>query len=201
MNKETVIRRVFKPGVFLLCLIPLAVIVERALFGGLGANPVEAVNRFLGDWALRILLVTLTITPLVHLGGWPVLVRFRRMVGLFAFFYAVLHVSNYVIADQFFNWGDIWADIVKRNYITVGMGVIIILTALAVTSPKAMIKKMGATRWRKLHRLAYIAGIGGVFHYWMMIKADLLLPQIHAAILAVLLGYRLYRSKIKTRSL
>ena len=198
MNKETVIRRVFKPGVFLLCLIPLAVIVERALFGGLGANPVEAVNRFLGDWALRILLVTLTITPLVHLGGWPVLVRFRRMVGLFAFFYAVLHVSNYVIADQFFNWADIWADIVKRVFITLGMATYLVLLALAVTSPKAAVKKMGAKRWRLLHRGAYFAGIGGVIHFWMMVKADLTQPIIHATILGLLLGYRLIKRQKKT---
>jgi len=201
MTKEKMIRRLFKPGVFLLCLLPLAVIFERAAVGGLGANPIETVNRFLGDWALRMLLVTLAVTPLVHIGGWPVLVRFRRMLGLFAFFYAVLHVANYVVADQFFNWADIWADIVKRNYITVGMVVISILTVLAATSPKAMIKKLGAKRWRKLHRLVYVAGIGGVFHYWMMVKADLLLPQIHAAILAVLLGYRLYRKTLLARSL
>jgi len=193
MNKQKLISRVYKPGIFLLCLIPLVMIGERIIFGGLGANPVETINRFFGDWALRMLLVTLTITPLVHLGGWPVLVRFRRMLGLFAFFYAFLHVANYVVADQFFNWADIWADIVKRNFITIGMGVFVILTALAVTSPKAMIKKLGGKRWRKLHRLVYIAGIGGVFHYWMMIKADFLLPGIHAAVLAALLGYRLYR--------
>ena len=117
------------------------------------------------------------------------------MIGLFAFAYAFLHLANYVIADQFFNWTDIWADIIKRAYITVGMATFIILLVLAITSPKAAIKRLGPKRWRLLHRSVYIAAIGAVFHYWMMVKADLTQPIIHAAILAILLGYRAVKFK------
>ncbi|NQU57753.1 MAG: sulfoxide reductase heme-binding subunit YedZ [Rhodospirillales bacterium] len=201
MTKQDTIRWVGKPIVFLLCLVPLMVIVWRIINGdvgtGLNANPVETVNRYLGDWALRFILITLSITPLVKLSNWTTPVRFRRMLGLFAFAYATLHLSNYVIADQFFNWSDIWADIVKRVFITVGMATFVILAALAVTSPKAMVKKMGAKRWRMLHRSVYVAALGGVFHYWMMVKADLIGPIIHAAILGLLLGYRLLKSRNK----
>jgi len=201
MNKQTTIRWVAKPIVFTLALIPLAWIVWRIVTGdvgtGLNANPVETVNRYLGDWALRFILITLCITPLVKIFNWTTAIRFRRMLGLFAFFYATLHLSNYIIADQFFNWTDIWADIVKRVYITIGMATFAVLLALAVTSPKAAIRKMGAKRWRLLHRSIYVAALGGVFHYWMMVKADLSGPIIHAAILAILLGYRLMKARNK----
>ncbi len=201
MTKEFKIRWVAKPLVFALALAPLALIIWRVVTGdlgaGLNANPVETVNRFLGDWALRFLLIALTITPLVKITGWSTPIRFRRMIGLFAFTYAFLHVANYVVADQFFNWADIWADIVKRKFITVGMITFIVLATLAVTSPKAAVKKLGAKRWRALHRGIYIAGIGAVVHYWMMVKADLSQPMIHAGILAVLLGYRLFKSRQK----
>jgi len=202
MTKQDTITWVAKPLVFVLCLVPLAWIAWRIINGdvgtGLNANPVETVNRYLGDWALRFILITLTITPLVQLSKWTTPVRFRRMLGLFAFAYATLHLANYVVADQFFNWADIWADIVKRVFITVGMATFVILAALAVTSPKAMIKKLGAKRWRMLHRGVYVAGLGGVFHYWMMVKADLSGPIIHATILALLLGYRLIRARKKS---
>ncbi len=201
MTKQQTITWVAKPIVFVLCLVPLAWIAWRIINGdvgtGLNANPVETVNRYLGDWALRFILITLTITPLVQLSKWTTPVRFRRMLGLFAFAYASLHLANYVVADQFFNWADIWADIVKRVFITVGMATFVILAALAVTSPKAMIKKLGGKRWRMLHRGVYVAGLGGVFHYWMMVKADLSGPIIHAAILALLLGYRLIKARKK----
>ncbi len=193
--------RTLKPIVFALCLVPLAWLVWLAGSGGLGANPIEAVNRYLGDWALRFLLIALTVTPLRDVTGWAGWVRLRRMLGLFAFAYAFLHVSSYVGLDQFFAWPEIWADIVKRRYITVGLLVFTILAVLAATSPKSMVKRLGGRRWKKLHTLAYIAGIGAVFHYFMMIKADLLLPSIHAAILAALLGWRLAgRLKRRTRS-
>jgi len=194
LNKETKVSFVAKPLVFAAALLPLAWIVWRALVAGdLGANPVETVNRHFGDWALRFLILSLAVSPLVHWTGQATLVRFRRMIGLFAFFYATLHIANYVVADQFFNWTDIWADIVKRRYITVGMIVFALLTPLALTSTKGMIKRLGAKRWRALHRIVYIAAIGGVFHYWMMIKADFTQPALHALVLGLLLGHRLYR--------
>ncbi len=183
--------RTLKPAVFALCLTPLAWLVWQAAAGGLGANPIEAVNRFLGDWALRFLLITLSVTPLRDATGWAGWVRLRRMLGLFAFAYAFLHVASYVGLDQFFAWPEIWADIVKRRYITVGLLVFTALAVLAATSPKAIIKRLGGRRWKKLHTLAYMAGVGAVFHYFMMIKADLLLPSVHAAVLAALLGWRL----------
>ena len=207
MTNDYIIRKVAKPIVFIASLLPLAWIIWMVVLGdvgiGLNANPVEMVNRYLGDWALRFILITLCITPIAMITGWSAPIRFRRMIGLFAFAYAFLHVANYVIADQFFNWTDIWADILKRTYITVGMATFVILLALAITSPKAAIKKLGAKRWRMIHRSIYVAGIGAVFHYWMMIKADLTQPIIHAMILATLLGYRLVKfqrkpTKVKT---
>jgi methionine sulfoxide reductase heme-binding subunit len=199
MTKDAKIRWVAKPAIFIASLLPLAWIAWRIinndLGDGLNANPVETVNRYLGDWAIRFILIALTVTPLVKLSGWATAVRFRRMLGLFAFAYASLHIANYIIADQFFNWNDIWADIVKRTYITVGMATFVILFALAVTSPKAAIKRLGAKRWRALHRSIYAAGIGAVVHHWMMVKADLSQPMIHAGILALLLGYRLVKSR------
>ena len=201
MSRSLFIPRVAKPLVFTASLLPLLWIIGKVTLGdvdvGLNANPVEMVNRYLGDWALRFLLITLSIHPFVNITGWATPVRFRRMIGLFAFTYAFLHLANYMIADQSFNWTDIWADIVKRAYITVGMAAFVILLALAVTSPKAAIKRLGTKRWRRLHRGVYIAGIGAVFHYWMMVKADLTQPIIHAAILLLLLGYRVVKFQRK----
>jgi sulfoxide reductase heme-binding subunit YedZ len=202
MSRDLIIRRVAKPLVFTASLLPLVWIIWKVISDdvgvGLNANPVEMVNRYLGDWALRFVLIGLSITPLIKITGWATPVRFRRMIGLFAFTYAFLHLANYMIADQFFNWTDIWADIVKRTYITVGMATFLILLALAITSPKAAIKSLGTKRWRILHRGVYIAGVGAVFHYWMMIKADLTQPIIHAAILFLLLGYRVVKFQQKS---
>ena len=199
MTRETKFRRIVKPAVFVACLGPLVWVMWRAVSGDLGANPVEAVNRFLGDWALRFLLLALAVSPLVHATKTPSLMRFRRMLGLFAFFYAFVHIANYVIADQAYNWADIWADIVKRKFITVGMATFLILTLLAATSTKGMIKRLGGKRWQKLHRIVYLAGIGAVLHYAMMVKADLLEPLVYAGILLVLLGYRV-RQKVSSFS-
>lgn len=184
------IRWVAKPAVFALCLAPLAWLVGQFLAGGLGANPIEATNRFLGDWALRFLLIALAVTPLKDLSGWAAVMRFRRMLGLFAFFYVSLHVASYVVLDQFFAWGEIWSDIVKRRYITVGMIAFVLLIPLAITSTKGMIKRLGGRRWTRLHMLVYGAAVLAVFHFFMMVKADIREPLISAAILAVLLGYR-----------
>ena len=179
-----------KPFIFALCLAPLAWMVWKASAGALGANPVETVNRQLGDWALRFLLITLAVSPLCWLTGRSEPARFRRMLGLFAFAYAALHVVNYLAFEQSFIWADVWADVVKRRYITVGLLALLILIPLAVTSPKAMVKRLGAKRWKKLHRLVYVAAIAAVFHYAMMVKADLREPLIYAAVLALLLGWR-----------
>ena len=177
---------------FALMATPLAWLVFQAFTGGLGANPIEAINRFLGDWALRMLLVVLAATPLKILFGWTWPVRMRRMLGLWSFVYVALHITNYVAIDQFFAWGDIWQDILKRKFITVGMVAFVILTALAATSWNGAIRRMGAKTWKSLHKLVYFAAVMGCLHYIWMVKADLRDPLIHLAILGALLGIRVY---------
>ncbi|WP_414675606.1 sulfite oxidase heme-binding subunit YedZ [Magnetovibrio sp.] len=178
--------------VFVALSVPLAWLAGLALTDGLGANPIEAINRYLGDWALRMVLVALAATPLKILFGWRWPVRLRRMVGLWAFAYVALHIVNYVAIDQFFAWGDIWKDIVKRNFITVGMIAFVILSALAATSWNGAIKRMGAKAWLRLHKLVYAAAALGCLHYIWMVKADLLMPMVHTGVLAALLGVRVY---------
>ena len=172
---------------------PLGWLVVLAMSGGLGANPIEFITRYLGDWALRAVLVALAATPLKIVFGWTWPVRMRRMLGLWAFAYVALHLSNYVGVDQFFDWGAIGTDIIKRNYITVGMAAFAILFALAVTSPKAMVKRLGGKTWRRLHSGVYAAGVLGCVHYFMMVKADTLPPAIHAGVLGALLGVRVWK--------
>ncbi len=185
--------RWFKPLVFVLCLVPLAWLIGRAVTGDLGANPIETIARFLGDWALRFLLIALSVTPARILTGWNAVGRLRRMLGLFAFFYVVLHLSSYIGLDQFFYWMGIWQDIVKRVYITLGMAAVLMLLPLAVTSTDAMAKRLGGRSWRRLHQLVYPAAILGVIHFFMMIKADYTEPVIYAMVLSLLFGVRLYK--------
>ena len=183
-------RRIAKPLLFAVCLAPLAWLVWLGASGGLGANPIEATNRYLGDWALRFLLIALAVTPVREMFGLSGLARFRRMLGLFAFAYVCLHLSSYVGLDQFFDWKAIWADIVKRAYITVGMTAFVLLIPLAITSTKGWVKRLGGRRWQALHRVVYAAGVLGVVHFYMMVKADVREPLAYAGILAVLLGWR-----------
>ncbi len=175
-------------------LSPLLWMAYQALSGGvvsgLGANPIEAINRFLGDWALRFLLITLAMTPLKNLTGKPWPLRLRRMMGLAAFAYAVLHVSSYVMLDQFFDWNAIWGDIIKRRYITVGMIVITLLLPLAITSTAGAAKRLGSKRWKKLHKLVYPAAALGCLHFFWMVKADILEPTIYALVFVVLMVLR-----------
>ena len=178
---------------FVAMAAPLAGLVAIALGGGLGANPIEFITRYLGDWALRAVLVALAATPLKIIFGWTWPVRMRRMLGLWAFAYVSLHLTNYVGVDQFFDFAAIAKDIVKRTYITLGMTAFVILAVLAATSPKAMVKKLGAKTWRRLHTLVYGAGVLGCVHYFMMVKADTLPPAIHAGVLGALLGVRVWR--------
>jgi sulfoxide reductase heme-binding subunit YedZ len=180
-----------KPLVFMICLVPLGLLAYRAFSGGLGANPIEAINRFLGDWALRFLLIALAVTPLRAITGWNALARWRRMLGLFAFTYVVLHFCSFVGLDHFFDWGTIGREIVKRRYITLGMLAVLLLIPLAITSTDAMVRRLGGKRWRALHRLVYVIAPLGVAHHWMMVKKDITEPVVHAAILALLLGWRL----------
>ncbi|MBY0430934.1 MAG: sulfoxide reductase heme-binding subunit YedZ [Rhodospirillales bacterium] len=184
--------RSLKRLVFLLCLVPLPLLVLQFATHRLGANPIEAFTRGLGEWALRFLLLSLCVTPLKSV--LPLVAGWRRMLGLYAFFYACLHMLSYLGLDQAFDAADILADILKRKYMTVGMVALLLLVPLAVTSTKAMIKRLGAVRWRQLHRLTYLAAILAVLHFYLLVKADVREPLLHALILAVLLGWRLVRA-------
>lgn len=176
---------------FFLCLAPVVLLAWNAWNDALGANPIEAITRALGIWTLRLLLITLTISPLRKLMGWHWLLRMRRMLGLYVFFYAVLHLMTYLWLDQFFDWHAIAKDILKRPFITLGMSAFALLVPLAVTSANSMVKRLGGKRWQHLHRTVYAAAIIGVAHYWWLVKLDVTMPVAYAAILAVLLGFRL----------
>jgi len=182
-----------RSGVFLAALAPLAYLLLRGFNGALGANPVEAILRSLGTWTLVLLLVTLSITPLRWLTGWNWLLRLRRMLGLFAFFYAVLHVTAFVWLDHWFEWADIVADVAKRPYLTFGFVAFVLMLPLAATSTNAMVRRLGARRWQRLHRLVYAIGVLGVLHYWFhkLAKNDLAEPMIYAVVLGVLFAVRL----------
>ena len=177
----------------MLCLAPLAWLSLGA-FGlagqGLGTNPVEELLHELGRWALKFLLLTLAVTPLRRLTGWAWLVRFRRMLGLFAYFYALLHFAVYAVLDQGLQAGPILEDILKRPYITLGVAALLLMTPLAVTSTRGMMRRLGK-RWLKLHRLVYLIAILGVWHFYWQVKLDTLQPLVYTAILAVLLAARL----------
>lgn len=175
--------------VFLVCLIPVARLALSAYQGSLGPNPLEFITHATGDWTIRFLLITLAVTPLRQLLKQYWLIQFRRMLGLFAFLYGTLHFTTYLWFDKFFVWRDIWEDIVKRKFITVGFLAFVLMIPLAVTSTKGMIRRLGK-RWMQLHRLIYVSAIAGVIHYVWLVKADLRLPLTYGAILAVLLAYR-----------
>lgn len=175
-----------------MCLLPFLWLLIELTQGRLGANPIEAINRYLGDWALRFLLLTLAVTPARIVLRWNELARYRRMLGLFAFFYVSLHVTNYVAVDQFFDFSEIWVDVTKRLFMTAGMAGFVILLALALTSTDAMQKRLGGRRWRQLHRLVYGAAVLAVTHFYMMVKVDVTEPVIYGSMLTVLLGVRVW---------
>jgi sulfoxide reductase heme-binding subunit YedZ len=185
------LRWIVKPVLFVVCLVPLAGLIWDGINENLGANPVETIRLFTGDWTLRFLLITLAVTPLRRLTGWNAIVRVRRMLGLFAFFYAALHVISYVWLDQFFMWDLIIEDVYKRPYITVGFTAFMLLLPLALTSTNGMVRRLGGKHWQRLHRLVYVIAILGVVHFWWLVKSDIRQPLIYAAVLALLLGYRL----------
>jgi sulfoxide reductase heme-binding subunit YedZ len=180
-----------KAAVWILCLIPAGILAWRAYTGGLGANPIEFITLHTGFWTLVFLLVTLAVTPVRRVTGWNRIIQFRRLLGLFAFFYATLHFLTYVTLDLFFDFGAIAADIVKRPYITVGFTAFVLLIPLAVTSTKGSIRRLGRN-WLRLHRLAYVSATLAVLHfYWKKsAKSDIAEPLIFAAILASLLLFR-----------
>ncbi len=192
--------RFLKVVIFVACLAPLAGLLWK-FFGptpgdmgtwgvGLGANPIEKITHATGDWTLRFLLITLSITPLRKLLHLPALIRFRRMFGLFAFFYACLHFTTYIWLDKFFNLHEMWLDIAKRKFITVGFTAFLLLIPLALTSTAGWIRRLGGKRWQALHRLIYVSATAGVVHYLWLVKADIRKPVVYGAILAILLSYR-----------
>jgi sulfoxide reductase heme-binding subunit YedZ len=179
-----------KPLIFMLCLLPLASIVWQVFFGDLGANPVETITHNTGDWTLRFLLITLAISPFRQWFGLSALPRFRRMLGLYVFFYACCHFLIWFVADHAFDIGDMVEDIIDRPYITFGFSALMLLIPLAITSNNAMIRRLGKT-WKKLHRSVYLIVVLGVLHYLWLVKADYLEPGIYAFIAAILLLQRL----------
>jgi sulfoxide reductase heme-binding subunit YedZ len=189
---EPYFSRIFKPLLFILLLLPILYYAYGIWQDMLGANPLEAVIRGLGDWALRILLLTLLMSPLRRLINWTQALRLRRMLGLYAYFYVVLHLFSYLWFDQFFDWEEIWFDILERPFITIGMAAFVLLIPLAITSTKGMIRRLGKN-WKRLHSLVYLISILAVIHFWWMVKLDVTEPVIYSGILALLLVERLYR--------
>jgi sulfoxide reductase heme-binding subunit YedZ len=185
--------KVLRAVVFALCLVPLARVLVLGWLDRLGANPVEFVTRSSGTWTLVLLLAALAVTPVRRLTAWNWLARIRRMVGLFAFFYACLHLSTYIWLDQWFDWGAIALDVLERPFITAGMATWLVLLALALTSTDGMVRRLGR-RWQRLHRLVYLAGVTAILHYtWHKAGKNLLAePLIYGLVLTVLLGLRLW---------
>ncbi|MBP1777169.1 MAG: yedZ [candidate division NC10 bacterium] len=185
-------RIALKTVAWALCVLPLVVLLDRAFTDGLGANPISYVTNWLGQWTFRLLLVGLALTPLRIVTGlaWPVLLR--RLVGLFTFFYASLHFLVWILIDHFFSWDQMLADLVKRRYITVGMLALSLLVPLAITSTNGMVKRLGGTAWRRLHRLVYLIGILAVLHFLWLAKGFRADAVLYAGILALLLGVRLF---------
>ena len=179
-----------KAAVAALALLPLASLVFRLLAERLGANPIAEVMNRLGFWTLFLLLTTLACTPIKIVSGWNGPLALRRMLGLFTFAYACLHLCVYLILDQGFEWSPIWEDIAKRKFITIGFLGFMLMVPLAVTSTNRMVKRLGFPRWKRLHRLVYVAAVAGIVHFSWRVKADLLVPMIFAGVLALLLGIR-----------
>jgi len=189
MTPEQTMRWLFKPVLFAVCLVPLALFVLDAVTENLSPDPIKDATLFTGDWTLRFLLITLAVTPLRKLTGWTKLVQLRRMLGLYAFFYATLHFLVWFWLDRELVLTDVLADIAKRPYITVGFTAFVLLIPLAVTSNRFSIRKLGR-RWQSLHKLVYVIAVLGVLHFLWLVKADVLEPAIYGVLLLSLLGIR-----------
>jgi sulfoxide reductase heme-binding subunit YedZ len=186
-----------KVALFAACLVPI-LLLARPLWmlatagysPQLTANPIEYITHYTGTWTIRFLLITLSVTPFRKIFNQPKIARYRRMLGLFAFFYVCLHFLTWFVLDKFFSFPEMWADILKRRYITVGMLGFAMLLPLAVTSTAGWVRRLGFMKWQRLHRLIYFAALAGVIHYYWLVKSDVRLPLMYAAILAVLMLYR-----------
>ena len=180
-----------KRVLFLACLAPLAYLIWRAYERDLTANPIEFITHRTGDWTLRFVVLTLAITPLRKIPGFGPLIRFRRMLGLFAFFYGCLHFATWIGLDKFFDWSEMWKDVHKRKFITVGFTGFLLMIPLAVTSTTGWIRRLGGRRWQWLHRAVYLTAIAGVIHYYWLVKSDVRRPLRYAFLVAILLGWRI----------
>jgi sulfoxide reductase heme-binding subunit YedZ len=213
---DRVVRFGLKPVVFLASLWPLVYLVWAALTGNLSANPLEDLTHETGIWTLRFLCITLAITPLRKLTGWNTVIRFRRMTGLYAFFYGTLHLLTYVIADRFagLDFPDgmlalstvrnlaksVGQDIYKRPFITIGFSAWLSMAPLAATSTAGMIRRLGGKRWNRLHRLVYLTATLGVLHYWWLVKADVSRPLTYALVVAILFGARVFLNRVRQQA-
>ena len=212
---QSTIRRVLKPLAFVAALLPFAWLIWAAVTNNLSVNPLSDITLHTGDWTIRFICITLAISPLRQLTGWHWLIRFRRMSGLFAFFYGTTHFLIYVIADRFAGLdfpdgivslttvrnlaASVGEDIYKRPFITIGFLTWLLMVPLALTSTAGWIRRLGGKRWQALHRLVYVAGITGVIHYWWLVKLDIRPPLRYAIIVGVLLGARLIRASLRAR--
>ena len=187
--------------VFLLCLAPLFRLAWRVWNQDVTANPTEFIQHFTGDWALRLIVATLAVTPLRKLLGVPDLIRFRRMIGLFAFFYACLHFLTYLWLDKLFNFPAMLKDVGKRPFITAGFAAFVCLIPLSLTSTAGWIRRLGGKRWRRLHSLVYVTAIAAVAHYYWLVKSDIRQPMLYATLVALLLAWRVVSSAIRSAAL
>lgn len=188
---ERAIRRFIRPAMWLLVVLPAPVLVAQLLLDQLGADPIDKLERLTGEWALRFLLASLAVTPLMRFTGWGWLVAQRRFLGLAAFFWAIGHLSVYTVLDWFFDWQEITKDILEHLYITLGMGAFLLMLPLALTSTKASIRKLGGARWNRLHSLVYVSVIAACLHFVWAVKRDITEPVIYGGIAALLLAVRL----------
>lgn len=191
MNRTQLTAWLIRPAVFIAALVPMVLLLWDTFTGNLSANPIEDITHRTGLWGLTLLLATLAVTPLVRITRWSQLMKLRRMLGLFAFFYLASHFAVYVGLDQLFSVGDIVEDVAKRPYVTVGFTGFVLLVPLAVTSTKKMVKRLGGKRWIRLHRLVYISAACGVLHFLWLVKIDRRVPIIYASVLVLLLMLRL----------
>jgi sulfoxide reductase heme-binding subunit YedZ len=186
--------RVLKLVIFAACLVPAGLLAWRGAHNNLTANPIEFITHWTGDWTLRLLLITLAITPLRLLTGWHAIIRVRRMLGLFVYFYAALHFLTFVVLDNFFAFDLMLSRVREEPFIMAGLTSFVLLTPLAITSSHAMMRRLGGGRWQALHRLVYLSAIAGAVHYMWLTKIDIRPPLMYLTGVAVLLGFRLWRS-------
>ena len=200
-NVERVTRRFIRPALWLLVVLPAPLLIAQLLLDQLGADPIDKLERLTGEWALRFLIASLAVTPLMWLTGWGWLVAQRKFLGLAAFFWAFGHLSVYTVLDWFFDWQEITKDILKHLYITLGMTAFVLMVPLALTSTKGAIKRLGGARWNRLHSLVYVSVIAACLHFVWAVKKDITEPMIYGGIALVLLAIRVVgRPPARTKS-